>query len=239
MSKAKKSYTPIEGIYSDLGICDKLKELIKCEINGKVLTKANLAEIIGVSRPTVSGWFSGDSTPTASAIKSICELYNVSPDWIFGYSVIRTLETDKRIAIEVTGFTEKAIENLISIYALADSEHKIDEAYICNTIINARTLDWTPDSKAVKETLDFLFSSEQFWEFICTFYKTSLLFEQLRHDKNIFYEIVDTTELDASQFKLSRLCATIVELYGESVSNTFKEYENKARKLKKENEDKL
>jgi len=45
------------------------------------------AEKLGVSQPTLSSWESGRKSPTIDSILKMCQLYNVSADFLLGNSV--------------------------------------------------------------------------------------------------------------------------------------------------------
>lgn len=58
--------------------CEKLIQLRK----QKGYSQENLAERLGVSRQAVSRWENGETTPDMSVLIKICEVYNISADYL-------------------------------------------------------------------------------------------------------------------------------------------------------------
>lgn len=48
------------------------------------LTQAALAESLGVTRPLVSQWESGETTPGLAHLTGLCRRLSVSADWLLG-----------------------------------------------------------------------------------------------------------------------------------------------------------
>ncbi len=49
---------------------------------GKRLTRVEFAEMVGVSQPTASDWFTGTRTPSLEQTETIARCLGVSPGWL-------------------------------------------------------------------------------------------------------------------------------------------------------------
>ncbi len=75
-------------------------------------TIQEFAQIVGVTRPTMSYYLSGQREPDASTVRQICQKCNVSADWLLGLSDVRTLDANARAAADYTGLSAEAVEEL-------------------------------------------------------------------------------------------------------------------------------
>lgn len=62
----------------------KITENLKREIEACGKTKSEIAQAIGVSRPTVSQYLSGRSQPTLATLSRLCNFIDCSADDILG-----------------------------------------------------------------------------------------------------------------------------------------------------------
>lgn len=81
------------------------------------LSQAQLAETLGLSEPKTRGRSMVNNWEQGTPIKSdmvfkICETYDVSPAWLFGYSDEPSSKEDIQITHKTTGLSEKAIQNI-------------------------------------------------------------------------------------------------------------------------------
>lgn len=86
-------------------IADKIKSL-RFE---NAMSQAKLAKELNVSKSTVGLWETGDTLPSAKAVREMAEIFGVSADYILSLSDKK--EHDISIS-EYTGLTEKAIETI-------------------------------------------------------------------------------------------------------------------------------
>ena len=49
------------------------------------ITQKELAEKLGITQPTVNRWIKGENEPDFSKIVFLCEIFCVSPDYLFGF----------------------------------------------------------------------------------------------------------------------------------------------------------
>ena len=67
----------------------------------KGLKQSQLGELLGMSSQAVSKWETGKSAPDLDTVSKMCELFDVSADYLFGRT--ETRNADKLIAIHSTG----------------------------------------------------------------------------------------------------------------------------------------
>lgn len=78
-------------------------------------TQQEIADRIGVSRQNIGKWLSGNTTPDIETLCKIAAAYNVSTDYLLGLTDIPSSSTNVRTACEVTGLSQKSIDNLIFV----------------------------------------------------------------------------------------------------------------------------
>lgn len=89
------------------------------EILGKRIKKVRgkksqdvFASEIGISRGALSFYENGERTPDAEIIYKICDLCNVSADYLLGFTDNSTTDTDLKAICEYTGLGEDAVNKL-------------------------------------------------------------------------------------------------------------------------------
>lgn len=90
----------------------KIKELRE-EMN---IPQQKIADILGVSRQSLSLYEKGERTINVESLGKLSQFFGVSSDYLLGLSDIKSTEQDIKTACEVTGLSEKAIDNIKSIY---------------------------------------------------------------------------------------------------------------------------
>ena len=76
-----------------------------------------LAEVVGVSRQAIGQWKDGNTLPDIVSLTRIADYFNVSADYLLGRSDVERLDSSGKLnaACEVTGLSEKAINNIIKL----------------------------------------------------------------------------------------------------------------------------
>ena len=69
-------------------------------------------EIFNVSRQTISYWMGGHSVPDIIKLTKVAQYFNVSADFLLGLSDVESPDANARSAVEYTGLTEAAVEQL-------------------------------------------------------------------------------------------------------------------------------
>ena len=75
-------------------------------------TQQELADAVGITRQSLSRYEIAARTISIDALGQIAQHYNVSVDYLMGFSDVKTTKHDMKTACEVTGLSEKAIENI-------------------------------------------------------------------------------------------------------------------------------
>lgn len=78
-------------------------------------TQAEFAEFLGVSRPTVGFYESGERIPDAITLERIARRCNVSADWLLGLSDNPSVKENNQIAQKTLGISPEAVENLAKV----------------------------------------------------------------------------------------------------------------------------
>lgn len=78
-------------------------------------TQAEFAEFLGISRPTVGFYESGERIPDAITLERIARRCNVSADWLLGLSDNPSVKEDNQIAQKTLGISPEAVENLAKV----------------------------------------------------------------------------------------------------------------------------
>lgn len=94
------------------GLADRLKELRQ----KRNISQKDVAKFLDLSPSIISGYETGERTPSASIVIRLADLYHCSTDYILGKSAIDTSDY-----IDVTGLTPEQIQ---SIHTIVDSIKK-------------------------------------------------------------------------------------------------------------------
>ena len=76
------------------------------------LTQEALANVLGVSRPTLVGWLEGKNLPDILSLEKIARYFEVSADYLLGLSEAESPDISVRAAAEYTGLSEEAVKRL-------------------------------------------------------------------------------------------------------------------------------
>lgn len=117
-----------------------LRKLMECHpVTKKVVTPAELAEVLATSTQTISFYINGKRKPSYDNLVALCEYFQVSADYLmFG------IESDNRALNEQTGLTNEAI-NMLTI---------------------AHETNKYPDTVDISEVLSSLLSDRDFYVFL-------------------------------------------------------------------------
>lgn len=97
------------------GLSDRLKEL-RQKLN---LSQKDVATYLDLSPSIISGYETGERTPSASIIIRLADLYHCSTDYILGKSVI-----DTSAYISLDGLTPDQIQSVTSLVNSIRKEQK-------------------------------------------------------------------------------------------------------------------
>lgn len=96
----------------------------------KRLSQSKLAKQIGISPATIGYYENGDRLPDIDIAARIANFFDVTADYLLGFSNSRTAEKSMKTACAVTGLSEEAIKNIQETKKLLDEEG--NEVYISN-----------------------------------------------------------------------------------------------------------
>lgn len=88
------------------------------------MSQEMLAEKIGVSRQAISKWETGDAVPELSKLKSLCDIFGVTADWMISED-----EPDETLKKEAVAYPDRIsrLDDLTD--KIADSAEKIFKKY--------------------------------------------------------------------------------------------------------------
>ena len=90
---------------------NRLKELRK----EKALTQADLAELLEVTKLTISNWENGVSSIKSDRLKKLCEIFDVDAPYLLGYNNVKN-ETDIKASVLDEALEKlRAINNMFSV----------------------------------------------------------------------------------------------------------------------------
>lgn len=118
------------------------------------LTQEALAKELGVSRPTVFGWFEGKNLPDILSLEKIARYFGVSADFLLGLSDVESPDISTRAAVEYTGLSEGAVERLHN--GLFDSAHAGEGVFDRKKKSNLRTASALIQSEDFTKMIDNL-----------------------------------------------------------------------------------
>lgn len=93
------------------------------------MTQIQFADMLGLSRPTVSLYESGERIPDAVTLKIIAEKCNVSADYLLGLREDPTTDRDVQFVSDYTGLAAEAVETM----------HRF--AFMCNNFLYSHWLE--------------------------------------------------------------------------------------------------
>lgn len=97
------------------GLADRLKELRQ----KRNISQKDVAKFLDLSPSIISGYETGERTPSASIIIRLADLYHCSTDYILGKSVI-----DTSSYISLDGLTPDQIQSVTSLVNSIRKEQK-------------------------------------------------------------------------------------------------------------------
>lgn len=104
------------------------------------MTQKAFAEKVGISRPSVANYESGERLPDAYILKNIAQKCNVSADWLLGLSDIVSPNIEIRRICEKTGLSESFISFMVTDKDYQDSILTTIFNYLVNDLTDFRKL---------------------------------------------------------------------------------------------------
>ncbi|MBO7669875.1 MAG: helix-turn-helix transcriptional regulator [Oscillospiraceae bacterium] len=136
-----------------------LGENIKAYRVAADMTQSDLGRALGLSSQAISKWENGKSEPDAASIQRMCELFNISPDRLYGYSPQLREAADRSVDMQQQDpISQEALSRLMR-------QRKDYVPYTSEARILAKGMDRMPeaDRKRLLRMVDLMF--EQYAEF--------------------------------------------------------------------------
>lgn len=86
------------------------------------IKRQNAADEIGISRASLEYYEKGKRKPDIEVLASLAKYYNVSADYLLGFSETESFDENKKAISKHTGLTGQSIENLVLYKALKEKE---------------------------------------------------------------------------------------------------------------------
>lgn len=185
------------------------------------VTHQTLADIIGVSRQSISQWTIGATKPDIYYLDKMADYFNVSTDYLLGRTEEKTINEDIKKTIKTTGLSEDAINNILMYKAFQEKgkptfEKNSKPMFDIASIYKSECLS----------ALDELLSHKDFWVVLANAGKYFYTFDEL---KEIWANLVNPNInkqleiLNSSQpVALFHLQKSIIEV-AEKIGNAKKE----------------
>lgn len=102
-------------------------------------TQQELADAIGITRQSLSRYEIASRTINVDVLGALAEHYNVSADYLLGLSDVKSTEQDIKTACEITGLSEKAIENISNSPMFKPTWYKEHLLPVCTAVLESET----------------------------------------------------------------------------------------------------
>lgn len=176
------------------------------QFNEKCKSQGELAEALGVSRPTVAGWLDGRNIPDILSLTAMAQYFNVSADYLLGLSETTSFDVNLRATAQYTGLSEEAIKWLhrgfddagwIGIGIKASEEEKKQNLQTASELIEnvhfREMLDALIDlseAATLAELAEIL--CDQYWDFKSTGEKTTFCFAKKEEREDLVASMIRT-----------------------------------------------
>lgn len=107
---------------------ERLDDLVQVEKKTKKMTDTRIADEIGISKASLSKYLNDNAEIGINSLVKIAEYFNVSFDYLLGFSDIKSPNVELKAVCEYTGLSEKAIQNII--------KYKGDMSDILSTLLS-------------------------------------------------------------------------------------------------------
>ena len=202
------------------------------ETRGKSLSQAKAAELIGVTKSSLSLYECGDNIPDAKTIRKMAEVYGVSADYLLGLSDAKTDNKDIQAICEYTGLTEKTIS---ALHEMSDSTGFV--RCFLEALIAPGFFDNGVDAFPLEEARKYVFQAatavksakQEMREFIASGAASAdtsdevYYYNRFRYDAESGRYYMDG--IDAASFLLSEASAVLQEAQGDILQQIMQQIE--------------
>lgn len=120
----------------------KLEEKLIVLRKKKGLSQQELAEQLNVSRQAISRWEVGSAIPSTDNLRSLCQLYNVSLDYLINDDTAEPSPTDEKASGETSAPLNRTRRNKTAVLLLAIIE--ILALFLAVHLLTNREENYTP-----------------------------------------------------------------------------------------------
>ena len=78
----------------------------------KGMRQEDLAEKLGLSKSSISGWETGTKEPSIYYVEKLCDLFHTTPNNLFGRGIVDTIKLDEKEKCMLTIFKEQMPEKM-------------------------------------------------------------------------------------------------------------------------------
>lgn len=175
------------------------------------LSQADFSKRIGISRNTLSGYELGTRSPDISTLHKISLEFNVSLDYLLGFTNIETNDIDVKTICEKTNLSEEAIENIIKFNFLSEIISKILSSHNFWEIVCSASF--------IKDFSEIIYNEPDLKQIQTSDFET--LFETLvvnnSNDKNfkdVYERFLDiTSKIETHRYSISKNIEKISDLF--------------------------
>lgn len=101
------------------------------------VTRADLAEYLGVSAVAIGQYYNGDALPSMDNLIKIAKYFNVSTDYLLGLTDAKTTkDTDLRAIVDYTGLSEECIKEISP--GISENPYANECVYILNQLFSTK-----------------------------------------------------------------------------------------------------
>lgn len=129
----------------------KLEEKLIVLRKKKGLSQQELAEQLNISRQAISRWEVGTAVPSTDNLRSLCQLYNVSLDYLINDDTAEAFPTDEKPSGETSAPLNRAKRNKTAALLLAIIG--ILALFLAVHLLTNREKDYTPIENIEKEVI--------------------------------------------------------------------------------------
>jgi transcriptional regulator with XRE-family HTH domain len=110
---------------ADIGMKIKLMRI------SKGMRQEDLAEKLGLSKSSISGWETGTKEPSISHIEKLCDLFHTTPNYLLDRGIQETIKLDDKEKWMLTVFKEQTPEKMqdivMSLFSYIHERHSAAE----------------------------------------------------------------------------------------------------------------
>lgn len=157
-------------------------------------TQDQLAQELGVKRPVVAYWESGDRVPNALQIEQIAKLCHIPSDYLLGLTDSKAIDTAPRAICDYTGLSDDAVKVLHFIASPPDDVKDKTKAFNEKTLTMLNVL-LTEEAKKIVGPPDECPLKNVFSDMYCYIHADETPLKYLGHDDGSIPEYYNNRDI--------------------------------------------